>query len=287
MNKLRVRDDAGTVDARTQEGHKQFVQQDTVYGQSYNTRKFLQENTLSPHARADPSRLMSTNYNRDLEQVHNTNSLPRTAPSTTLVRTSPTATVDKDLLVSPCLYPPSNDDLYVTKHITEHTDGYSRRSTARVYDSPFKSQSTTFAHGLYDQQNDLASTTLTTSVSLPRSVKTVIGLSSPPMIARLIEPAFETRTTYQDAFKDIAYHEGPTQAVRYSNRPALSGSVATRDRPWKLRDLQDRWSRTQAQRDYHQEHPEPVPDIGNCTIRAKKEILLADRLDKRRAMAVR
>ena len=146
------------------------------------------------------------------------------------------------------------------------------------------------AYGLFDQQHAVPSTTLTTSVSLPRSVKTAIGLSSPQMIARFVEPAFETRTTYQDAFKDIAYRESPPQtqhAARYSNPPTLAGSGVTRDKPWKLRDLQDRWSRTQAQRDYHQEHPEPVPDIGHCTIRAKKEILLADRLDKRRAMAVR
>ena len=46
---------------------KQFVQRQSTYGQAYNTPKFLQDNALAYHARIDPSRLMSTRYNNDLE----------------------------------------------------------------------------------------------------------------------------------------------------------------------------------------------------------------------------
>ncbi|CAF4443796.1 unnamed protein product [Adineta steineri] len=74
LNKLHVPQDASTVDSRVQEGDKQFIQRETVYGQGYNTRKFLQENTLQHYARVDPTNLMSTRYNNDLERTRIINS---------------------------------------------------------------------------------------------------------------------------------------------------------------------------------------------------------------------
>ena len=79
MNKFRVPQDSSTVDPCIQEGNKPFIQRESIYGQSYNTRKFLQENTLSYHARMDPTSLMSTRYNTNLERTRSLNSYPMKA----------------------------------------------------------------------------------------------------------------------------------------------------------------------------------------------------------------
>ena len=76
MTKFRVPQQANNVDPRVQEGTKSFIQRESAYGQSFNTRKFLQENTLSPQARIDPTRLISTKYNSNLERVRSLNSYP-------------------------------------------------------------------------------------------------------------------------------------------------------------------------------------------------------------------
>ena len=210
-----------------------------------------------------------------------------------------------DTLVSPVLYPAVYDELYTTKHITEHTDGYSRRSTARVYDSPFKGEHDRTVYKVYQQQASAHPQTisfdpqLSIPAALPRGAKTAIRLPGPEVVARYVEPTGEPSTTYQRSYKDITFHESmpQIQGLNRSGRvrsqsmrdqvPQTSRVANSRDKEWKLRDLQDRWSKTQAQRDYHTAYPEAVPDVGGCTIRAKKEILIADTLAKRGMLTVR
>ncbi|CAF2871987.1 unnamed protein product [Rotaria sp. Silwood2] len=292
LNKLRVPNDATTVDTRIQEGNKQFVQRESIYGQAYNTKKFLQENTLLPNARTDATRLMSTTYNTNLERVRGLNSYP--------IKTTQNQSVNynqekiNDFLISPVLRPSHNDEVYTTKYINEHTDGYSRRSTVRVYDSPFKNEQNTTMNELcqpqiiHSQTNSLEPF-LSIPGQIPRSVKTNLRLPGPEVVARFIEPKVDTHTTYQRSFKDISYHETMPQTQRSTknNNQNLTRTLDNCFNECKLLDLQDQWSKTQAQQQYHIEHPESVPDVGNCTIRAKKEILVADTIAKRGMMTVR
>ena len=296
------------MDSRTQEGPQQFVQRETVYGQAYNARTFLQENALTPHARVDPGALMSTNYNQNLERVRCMTSLPKRPvdyPTEGNGQQPPGQGSNGETLVSPVLYPTSYDELYTTKYITEHTDGYSRRSTARVYDSPFKGEHDRAIYKVYEQQASGQPQTisfdphLSIPAALPRGAKTAIRLPGPEVVARYVEPTGEPSTTYQRSYKDITFHEsmpqiqglnrsGRVRSQSMRNQVLQTSRVAnSRDKEWKLRDLQDRWSKTQAQRDYHMAYPEAVPDVGGCTIRAKKEILIADTLAKRGMLTVR
>ena len=55
-------------DVRTQE--RGIILQETTHGDNYNTHKYLQENTLHPHARQEPMGLISSN-NQDLHRVSN------------------------------------------------------------------------------------------------------------------------------------------------------------------------------------------------------------------------
>ncbi|CAF0904391.1 unnamed protein product [Rotaria sordida] len=291
LNKLHAPNDAATVNTRTQEGNKQFVQRESIYGQAYNTKKFLQENALLPHARTDPTRLMSTTYNTNLEQVRSLNSYPIKTIQNQSVNNNNNNNQEKtnDILVSPVLRPSHYDELYKTKYINEHTDGYSRRSTARVYDSPFKNEQNTAMNNLCQQQTKSLEPYLSIPGQLPRSVKINLRLPGPEVVARFIEPKTDTHTTYQRSFKDISYHETipQTQRSTKTNNQNLIRTSENRLKELKLLDLQDQWSKTQAQQQYHIEHPETVPYVGDCTIRAKKEILIADTIAKRGIMTVR
>lgn len=283
LNKLHVAHDAGTVDSRTQEGEKQFIQRQSVYGQAYNTPKFLQNNTLVSHARADPSRLMSTRYNHYLGRVRSLNSFPTKTPENHKQRT-----VDHPL-VSPVLHPPITDPIYTTKSITEHSNGYSTRSTARVYQSPFKNPSDTNTNPFIQQASQARTVPfdpiLSIPAPLPRSVKTHIQLPGPEIVARSTEPTLEPKTTYQHGYKDITYHE-----AKPSQPPPMIRSLTTLDQPMNrmsLGDIQERWSKTQALEQYHKEYPEAVPDVGGITLRARKEILIADTVAKKAALTIR
>jgi hypothetical protein len=240
---------------------------------------------------------MSTRHNNNLERVRSLNSYPIKTPQNRSISNEQKAT--NNTLVSPVLHPSPHDDLYATKYITEHTDGYSRRSTARVYDSPFKTEPDMTIHQLYQQQQQQTAhrqsnsfdPNLTIPAQIPRSVKTAIRLPGPEVVARLIEPNIAPNTTYQRAFKDVSYHESALQ-TQNSNLHRLptkdnDQSFTRSSKQRKLLDLQDRWSKTQAQRQYHLAHPEVVPDVGGNTIRAKKEILIADAIAKRGIMTVR
>lgn len=292
MDRLRVPQDAGSVNGRVQEGHQGFIQRETVYGQGYNTRKFVQENTLLPHGRIDPTNLMSTAYNHNLERVRALNSVPKKAgePQSAEMPKS-------ENLVSPVHRPALDAEVYSTNMITEHTDGYARRSNPRVYESPFKGEPDPTMHEIYQQkqleQQASAVPTLVSSraPTLPRSAKTAIRLPGPEVVARYVEPKVELPTTYQRSYKKVMFHESIPQlsnTIRAGNTRSQSMTGLEQvEKQWKLRDLQDRWSKTQAQRDYHLAHPEPVPYVGDCTIRAKKEILIADTLAKRGMLTVR
>jgi hypothetical protein len=246
---------------------------------------------------------MSTTYNNNLERVRHSNSLPKLSTdysSNNHEQESSSVNPNQQVIVGPLLHPAPYDELYSTKYINEHTDGYARRSTARVYDSPFKNEQDQTVYKIYDQSKPIAhnqsasfDSNLTVASALPRAVKTAIGLPGPEVIARYIEPKFEPDTTYGRSYKDISYHENvphllrsrqTTNSLRSSRIDPTSFSL---DRTMKLRDIQDRWSKTQAQRNYHTTYPETVPDVGHCTIRAKKEILLADIIQKQRMTLVR
>jgi hypothetical protein len=227
---------------------------------------------------------MSTAYNNNLERVRSLNSYPmKTAQQNNQEKTN-------DILVSPVLHPSEHDALYQTKYITEHTDGYSRRSTARVYDSPFETEHDPAVHQLYQQQitspqSNSFDPALQIPAQIPRSVKVDIRLPGPEPVARFIEPKLETHTTYQRSFKDISYHEGKPQ--RQDSIKHIAQTSDNTPREWKLTDIQNRWSKTQAQQQYHREHPETVPYSSDTIMRAKKEVILADSIAKQQMMTVR
>ena len=232
---------------------------------------------------------MSTAHNYNLERARTMNSFPKAAGEP-----QPSPISNSESLVSSVLRPALGDEIYSTKTVTEHTDGYGRRSTVRVYDSPFKGEADPTVQQIY-QQNQQPSVAPPQSISraaaLPRSAKTVIRLSGPEIVARYVEPKTELPTTYQRSYKEISFHESmPRLTVgphSIKGRSRSINGVNNVEKQMKLRDLQDRWSKTQAQRDYHVAHPEAVPDVGDCTIRAKKEILIADTLAKRGMLTVR
>jgi hypothetical protein len=137
------------------------------------------------------------------------------------------------------------------------------------------------------------------SGQLPNSAKYILGLPGPEIVSRSIEPKIETHSIYQRSYKDVSYHEiiSPIQELKInSNQNRLSmkdnderfGRTSDgRIKQWKLIDLQDRWSKTKAQKQYHANHPETVPYVGDGAMRAKKEILIADITDRQRMMTVR
>ncbi len=231
---------------------------------------------------------MSTRYNNNLERVRSLNSYPMKTNE------NPTANNKIDsTLVSPVHRPPLSHEIYTTKSIVEHTDGYTRRPTTRVYDSPFKSEHETntnqFSLQSIQSQSTSVDPILCIPAQLPRSVKTAISLPGPEIVARFIEPKLEPRTTYQRSYKDINYHEiKPSQAnFIKDNNQRFARTSDNRFKQWRLTDLQDRWSKTQAQQQYHTEYPEVVPDVGGITIRARKEILLADTIAKKAMLTIR
>jgi len=228
---------------------------------------------------------MSTRYNSDLGRVRSLSSYPRKTIENPSVNNKQEKT--NDTLVSPVLRPSQYDELYTTKSIVEHTNGYSSRSTARVYDSPFKIKYDTSRNQFYqqEQQSNSFDPILSIPAQIPRSVKTTIRLPGPEIVARFIEPKLQPSTTYQHSYKDLSYHESRLQK-QDNNRRVISASDNSLKQS-KLLDLQERWSKTQAQQQYHIEHPEVVPDVGGNTIRAKKEILIADTIAKRAMMTVR
>lgn len=259
------------------------MQRQSVYGQSYNTSKFLQDNSLVSHARADPSRLMSTRYNHHLGRVQSLNSFPIKTPQNNKQRK-----VDHSL-VSPVLYPSINDPIYTTKSIVEHSNGYSSRSTVRVYDSPFKDQSDTNTNQSTQPASQARTVSFDPNLSIPaplsRSVKTHIRLPGPEIVARFAESTLEPKTTYQHAYKDITYHE-----AKPSQRPPMVRSLTSLDQHTNrstLADIQERWSKTQALEQYHKEYPEAVPDVGGITLRARKEILVANTIAKKAGLTIR
>ena len=292
LSQFRVPQDANTVDLRVQEGSSPFIQRESVYGQSYNTRKFLQENTLNSQARADPTRLISTKFNTNLERVRSFNSYP--TKSTPSVDINQEEKINDEILLGPFLPPSPYTELYSTKYITEHTDGYSRRSTNRVYDSPFKSQQDMLAYKYHKKQQTSVPLYPQMTNQLPNSAKVNLSLPGPEIVTRSIEPKFEGHSIYQRSYKDIVFHEtiSPISDSKYTsdqNRFSLIDNTQgfSRGKQWKLIDLQDRWSKTKAQRQYHVDHPEYVPYVGDGTMRAKKDILIADLIERERMMTVR
>ena len=285
LSKFRVPQDSDTVDLRVQEGSNPFIQRESVYGQSYNTRKFLQENTLAPQARSDPTRLISTQFNTNLERVRSFNSYP--TKSTPPADTHHDENTQDEILLGPFLPPSPYNELYATKYITEQTDGYSRRSTNRVYDSPFKSQQDMLAYKYHKKQPTSVPFYHQMTTQLPNSAKVNLSLPGPEIVSRSIEPKLEGHSIYQRSYKDIAFHEtiAPISDSKYTSDQ--NPSSVSQGRQWKLIDLQDRWSKTNAQRRYHVNHPEYVPYVGDGTMRAKKEILIADLIERERMMTVR
>lgn len=220
------------------------------------------------------------------------NSFPKTNSES-----QPTPISNSENLVSPVLRPLMDEEIYSTKTKSEHTDGYARRSTVRVYDSPFKGELDPTVHQIYQhnqrqqQQSNVPSGTISRPTVLPNAAKTAIRLPGPEIVARYLEPKVELPTTYQRSYKEITFHESIPRLSHASNlaktRSQSMNGMNNIDKQVKLRELQDRWSKTQAQRDYHVAHPEAVPDVGGCTIRAKKEILIADTIAKRGMVTVR
>jgi len=241
---------------------------------------------------------MSTKYNTNLERVRSFNSYPMKSVENLSFNDNEEKAND-DIILGPFLPPSPYNELYSTKHITEHTDGHSRRTTNRVYESPFKNQQDLIAYKFYKKQQTPVALYPQISSQLPSSAKHVISLPGPELVSRSIEPKLQLHSIYQHSYKDVSYHETipPIQDLKLSfaqNRLSTNdndrrfsrtpdGSV----KQWKLIDLQDRWSKTKAQREYHVDHPEFVPYVGDGTLRAKKEILLADILDRQRMMTVR
>lgn len=287
MKKLRVPDDASTVDLRVQEGQNPFIQRESVYGQSYNTRKFLQENSLPPQARSDPTRLISTRYNNNLERVRSMNSCPnRSSAKPTLDQQPLQENISQDIIAGPFLPPSPYQELYSSKYITEQTDGYSRRSTNRVYDSPFKNSQDMIAYKFHKKQSTPVATYPQTTGQMPTSAKVRLALPGPEILARSVEPKLDPHSIYQSSYKDVTYHEA-VPPISMSKSSSQSEQNFGRSRKWKLIDLQDRWSKTRAQRQYHVNHPDYVPYVGDGTMRAKKEILIADIIERQRMMTVR
>ncbi|CAM4914355.1 unnamed protein product [Rotaria socialis] len=306
LNKCRVPQDANTVNTRIQEGNPPFIQRESTYGDSYNTRKFLQENILSSDARSDPTSLMSTRYNTNIERARSMNSYPMKATRSLSLDTNDhnnnnnnNKEKSNDITVGPLLHPSPYDELYATNHITEHTNGYSRRSENRIYDSPFKNKGDMLAYKFYEKKQTSIAPYLQVADPLSREVKTPVRLPGPEIVARFVDPKLAKHSTYQQSYKDLAFHENipSMQDSRLSldesylsmkdSDPRFGRTADGRVKQWKLIDLQDRWTKTKAQRQYHMDHPESVPYVGDGTVQAKKEIVIADIVERQRMMTVR
>jgi hypothetical protein len=260
----------------------------------------LQENTLSNNARSDPTSLMSTKYNTNLERARSLNSYPmKPLQNQTVPTEEKTNNNNNTIILGPLLPPSPYDELYSTKYITEHSDGHSRRPTNRVYDSPFKNKQDMTVYKSYDQQQTPVALYRQIPAQIPHKAKNDLRLPGPEVVSRSIESKSEPHSTYQHSYKDVSYHEiiDPVQDSRLKsthNRLSMKDDDQRfgrksdgRVKQWKLIDLQDHWTKTRAQRDYHSKHPEAVPYVGDGTMRAKKEIIIADGIDRQRMMIVR
>ena len=198
------------------------------------------------------------------------------------------------IILGPFLPPSPYNELYSSKHITEHTNGHSRRTTNRVYESPFKTQQDMIAYKFHKKQPTPVTPYPQVPHQLPTQAKMNLSLPGPGFVPRSIEPKTEVHSIYQRSYKDVSYREIITP-IQDSKIPSGSNRFSTKDneqsygrgKQWKLLDLQDRWTKTKAQRQYHIDHPEYVPYVGDGTLRAKQEILLADVVKRQRMMTVR
>ncbi|CAF0785570.1 unnamed protein product [Didymodactylos carnosus] len=213
-------------------------------------------------------------------------------------------------IVGPLLPPAPYEELYSSNHINEQTDGYSKRSVPRVYDSPFKYDDENIQYKVFGpplSSTDKASTTTTyvPTAQQSKSTKTVIQLPGNEIVSRFVEPYENPQTTYQHSYKDLVYHEKlPTQSpytcssndiermLKGHRLSVKDGDIRFgrmsdgRVKQWRLIDLQDQWTKTNAQREYHELHPESVPYVGESTIIGKKAVALADSRAKKPFVAV-
>lgn len=239
---------------------------------------------------------MSTGYNRNLERVRSLNSYPNPpAAEPSFVEEPQTG----DIVIGPLLPPAPYDELYSTQYITEHSDGYSRRSVNRVYDSPFKGEHEAVVYKTYPKESTPVPLYPMKADALPRAAKTFIRLPGPEIVARSIEPTREPHSTYQHSYHDVAFEETITPMSEFKphlahnrlsmkdNDPRFGRTSDGRVKQWKLIDLQDHWTKSNAQRQYHLDHPENVPFVGEATIRAKKDIMIADIVEKQQIVTVR
>lgn len=242
---------------------------------------------------------MSTNYNKNIERTRSMNSYPLKSISNESNDDTTTKEKINDIIVGPLLHPSPYDELYATNHITEHTNGHSRRSVNRVYESPFKTKNDSLVYKFYERKQASTVPYLQVPDQLPRAIKTPLRLPGPEVVSRFVDPKLEQHSTYQQSYRDVSFHEMilPMDDTRGSidgsylsmkdDDPRFGRTSDGRVKQWKLIDIQDRWTKTKAQRQYHMDHSEHVPYVGDKTMQAKKEILIADNVERQRAMLVR
>ena len=229
--------------------------------------------------------MMNTSSNTNLERIRNVNALPMKSQSNRIIDVDQDKPKNSDdIILGPFLPPPPYSELYSTKHITEQSNGHSRRSTVRVYESPFKVQQDLLAYKHHSKDSMTATPAVPLypqkTNQLPTEAKVSLALPGPEIVTRSLDrKPSHAHSTYQRAYRDIAYYPVSQSMI---DRKISSSQSESRPKQWKLIDLQDRWSKTLAQRNYHLDHPEHVPYVGDGTMRAQREILLADLIDRDR-----
>ncbi|KAK7092379.1 uncharacterized protein [Littorina saxatilis] len=125
---------------------KELLQKEaTTMGQSYNSKKFLQENALDRHARSEPLTLMS-NENQCLDRVRN-RAVPRLEKKNVQFNTSVTVAT-----MSPTSTPPMNlqtQPLSGEEELPYHATPLSDEVRVKVIPTPYTS-----TQALYSKEND-------------------------------------------------------------------------------------------------------------------------------------
>lgn len=281
-----------------------LILQQSTYGQSFNTKKFLQENPLVGtnhsdlhYAKLDQAELDHQNITLKSRADHIALNEYRIGNSGPGDLNKANKIVEKlDAESNKKEYPryvgstPPYEPLYCTNEITEMSDGYSKRDYQRVYDSPFvnptknyeplktdldamKKYETKVFNEMVKQAEDeknLTEKNISDSyVRITHIDKSQEQTSRKPLdkiteIRRDQYPVSVYQSSYTPYSFDIQKSCPPNQFykdINYSQAPDTDARISNESVPTDLVNLQDKWSKSLAHKNYHLAHPGGLADL--------------------------
>lgn len=261
-------DPNSNADPRVQENG--FIQEQSTYGSAYNTKKFLQENSLVSREPLAYERLSKTQIDAQNEVLKDTTENTTTTTTITYPRT-----------YGP-LPPEPYEPIYSNYDASEMSDGYAKRDHHRVYSSPFVKFPPRYEQLASDveairefeeeqargNQEREAIVREALEARMEQARTNVINHTRTDFVARRVnDKAYELmnevrappRSTYAASYEPYRFETTvkcpPNQFARdveYSGSMRVkSANFGGQTKPVDLNELQDSWTKTDAHRRFH------------------------------------